>query len=258
MSRETLLELLIRLRQAPGLLLMFDFDGTMIDIAPTPDAINVPPEFKILLRSLADIEDTNVAIVSGRSLPELQEYIPNTIPVALAGCHGGQLQMPGEVEESILDDEDIQHDLDKFAEDLHELADWPGIIIEHKGCAVALHYRLADATTIEHAREEFYSRAELLDNYEEMEVIEGKEVLEMRPAGVNKGIAVKFLVEHNLPASGSLAVYFGDDTTDLEAFEALPEENALRVAIGEKITERADFVLESPAELLQLVKELIE
>lgn len=255
MSRKD--ELLNRLKSSPGLLLLLDFDGTLVDIAPTPDSIAPSPELKIILRQLLERPMTNVAILSGRSLAELQEFIPSTIPVALAGCHGCELQMPGELEQSILDDEGIQQDLDDFAASLDELADWPGIIVEHKGCAVAMHYRLADETTVEHAYEEFYSKAEALENYEEMEIVEGKYVVELRPSGMNKGIAVSFLVENFTPSDSALVVYFGDDTTDIDGFDALPE-GALRVAVGEKLADQVDYVLFSPAELLELIRGLIQ
>jgi len=251
---EKLFELL---KSSPGLLLLLDFDGTLVDIAPTPDSITPPPELKILLRQLLERPLTNIAILSGRSLSELQEFIPSTIPVALAGCHGCELQMPGELEQSILDDEAVQQDLDDFATSLEELAEWPGILVEHKGCAVAMHYRLADGTTIEHAVEEFYSKAEALPNYEEMEIIEGKAILELRPSGMNKGIAVEFLVENFRPSNDALVVYFGDDTTDVDGFEALPE-GAIRVAVGTKLAKDADYVLDSPAELLEIMHKLLE
>ncbi|MBD3285697.1 trehalose-phosphatase, partial [candidate division WOR-3 bacterium] len=240
-----------------GLLLLFDFDGTLVDIAPTPDKVNPSPDLKLLFRQLVERDFTNVAILSGRSLMELQEYIPSSISLAFAGCHGCELQMPGEVEQSILDDEEIQRDLDDFASGLEELSDWPGIIVEHKGCAVAIHYRLADKTTIEHTKEEFYNRAEALPNYEEMEIIEGKAVLELRPTGMNKGIAVQFMVENFLTSEDSLTVYFGDDITDLDGFEALPE-NSLRVAVGNKIAEYADYMLDSPSRLLELIRQFLE
>jgi trehalose 6-phosphate phosphatase len=250
-------ELLNRLRSSSGLLLLLDFDGTLVDIAPTPDSVIPPPELKIILRQLLARPMTHVAILSGRSLAELQEFIPSTIPVALAGCHGCELQMPGELEQSILDDEEIQQDLDNFAASLEELADWPGIIIEHKGCAVGMHYRLADETTVEHAFEEFYSKAEALENYEEMEIVEGKDVVELRPLGMNKGIAVSFLVENFRPSDNALIAYVGDDTTDLDGFDALPE-GALRVAVGEKLADQADYVLSSPDELLELIRGLLQ
>lgn len=249
-------ELLQRLKSSRGLLLLFDFDGTLVDIAPTPDKIAPSPDLKLLLRQLVERPLTNVAIISGRSLTELQEYIPSSIPLAFAGCHGCELQMPGEVEQSILDDEDIQHDLDEFATSLEDLSEWPGILLEHKGCAVAMHYRLADRTTIEHAQEEFYSKAEQLLNYEEMEIIEGKAVLELRPTGMNKGIAVGFMAENFLPTERALVVYFGDDTTDLDGFAALSK-NSLRVAVGEKIADKADYTLDSPGEITELIRELL-
>lgn len=250
-------KLLSCLRACPALLLFLDFDGTLVDIAPTPDSIVPPPELKIILRQLMERPMTHVAILSGRSLSELQEFIPPTIPIALAGCHGCELQMPGELEQSILDDETLQQDLDDFALGLEELADWPGIIVEHKGCAVAMHYRLADETTVEHAREEFYSRAEALENYEEMEIVEGKDVVELRPSGMNKGLAVRFLVENFVPREDASIVYFGDDTTDLDGFDALPE-GAVRVSVGEKLVGQADYVLSSPAQLLELIRSLVE
>jgi len=250
-------ELLVKLKASAGLLLLFDFDGTLVDIAPSPDKIKPSLDLKLILRRLISRPGTNVGILTGRSLADLQEYVPANISIAFAGCHGCELQMPGEVEQSILDDEEIQRDLDAFASSMEELSEWPGIIIEHKGCAVAMHYRLADKTIIEHAQEEFYTRAEFLPTYEEMEIIEGKAVFELRPSGMHKGIAVQFLSENYLPVYNALVVYFGDDTTDLDAFAALPD-NSIRVAVGKKIADKADCVLDSPSKLLEILKELLK
>lgn len=250
-------ELLERLKASRGLLLLLDFDGTLVKIAPTPDSVQVSPDLKLLLRRLLERPMTRVAILSGRSLAELQEFFPATVVVALAGCHGCELQMPGEVEESILEDEEVKHDLDELAAILEEeLSEWPGILVEHKGCAVALHYRLADQTTVEHATEEFYSKAENLPTYEEMEIIEGKDVLELRPHGMNKGIAVEYLVQNFLPGPDAVVVYFGDDTTDLDGFKALPE-TGIKVSVGKKLSKHADYVLSSPDHLITILKELI-
>lgn len=245
-----------KLQSTPGLLLIFDFDGTLAEIAPTPDAVVLNPDTVLLLRKLLERPLTNLAVISGRSIEYLRKHIPASLDVALAGCHGCEFEMPGQIEESILDDEEIFEDLETFALGLKDLESWQGIIVENKGCAVAMHYRLAEENQALHARDEFYSRASALKRFEDMEVIEGKKVIELRPFGINKGVAVRFLADSYRPSSDSLTAYFGDDTTDLDAFQALPE-NSIRVAIGSKIANEADYVLASPKELLETIRRLV-
>jgi trehalose 6-phosphate phosphatase len=251
--------LLERLRMADSLLLLFDFDGTLVEIAPSPDGIKPHPELLRLLERLSERPMTNVAVLSGRTLQQLETYIPSTLNVALAGSHGAQVRMPGDKDKvvSLFNSPDTIKELSLFAASIAPLSDLPGILIEEKGTSIAMHYRLAEPEIAGDACRRFISQAEQLKNFKDLEILEGKMVLEIRPKDVNKGSAVRFLCREFLPSEQALVACFGDDVTDIDAFRALPQ-GSIRIAIEKTIANLADYMLESPQELLEIIRRLLE
>lgn len=246
------------LKHAEALLLLFDFDGTLVSIAPTPRSIKPHPELSTYLDALSRRYLTNVAILSGRTLEDLETYIPVTLGIALAGAHGAVIRMPGKEKTTLFGDAVILSELTYFAHMLKKsILNLPGISIEDKGISVAMHYRLSKEKDALEARRLFLFQAAQLKSFKHLQVLEGKMVLELRPKDVGKGVAVTFLCGEFLPSRKALVVYFGDDTTDIDAFKALPS-GSIRVAIGKKISNLADYVLESPQELLEIIRRLPE
>ncbi|NLI99159.1 trehalose-phosphatase [bacterium] len=250
-------ELFNILRNARSRLLMFDFDGTLVDIAPTPGSIKPSRDLGDLLNSLSKKTLTNVCVISGRIISDLVNYLRDVKGIALAGCHGAEIKIPGKRKILLADQDKIQSLITQLREYLKPFFNEPGIIIELKPFSLAMHFRLAEEQLKTRAKKEFIARAKKLNGNGDMEFLEGKMVLEFKPKYVNKGLAVKYILKHFIPEKDSLCVYFGDDTTDLDAFAALPE-RSIKVAVGEKITGKADYNIHSPEDLRNLIRRLVK
>jgi trehalose 6-phosphate phosphatase len=206
----------------PGCALFLDFDGTLVDIAPTPDAVVVPPGLTDALVRLAQRLHGAVALISGRPLAQLDQFLaPLRLPAA--GIHGAERRRPdGIVERRAL------AELDAVADVAQRLAaDRPGLLVERKPCAVALHYRGAPEceALCRDAMQEVVARQPALH------AIHGKMVIEVLPAGVSKGHAVEqFLLE--LPFAGRRPVFIGDDVTDEDGFAAVLRAGGVAVRVG--------------------------
>lgn len=199
------------------LLLLLDFDGTLVPIAPTPDAIRVPDAVPGLLERLR-ARGHQVWVITGRPAAWVSERLPGT---SVVGLHG--LQWPDRP------DPPRSPALDRAAEEGEALARrFPGLLVEDKGLSLALHTRQVDPAR--HA--EAAAAARLLAERTAAEdpdlgVLTGHEVVEIRRRDATKAAAVRELSR----ASGRRVVYVGDDVTDEEAFAALPE-GAVSVRVG--------------------------
>jgi trehalose 6-phosphate phosphatase len=218
---------------------LLDVDGTLAPIVARPDLAAVPPETQAELRRLAS-RYALVACVSGRTGADARCLV-GVDGIFYVGVHGLELAP----------------EADAWRAPLGELAviEWPWV--EDKGLSVAFHWREAE--------DEDGARAALADVAERaralgLEARWGRKVLELRPpVDADKGTAVRaLLAEHRLRR----ALYAGDDTTDLDAFRGLDGlEVAVRVALASAesppaLRESADLVLESPAQLLELLRVL--
>jgi trehalose 6-phosphate phosphatase len=205
---------------------LFDLDGTLIAIAEHPDAVLVPPLLPALLSGLRDRTGGAVAIISGRSLEALEALLPVS-GLALAGLHGLQHRLPGEpVAGSVCPSTEglgaLRPAIEAFA-DQH-----PGVLVEDKGAALAIHYR----ARTDLAREvRTFADAMAREAGEDVILLSGKCVEEIRVRGPDKGDALMAIMQgkafrHRKP------VYFGDDFTDEAAFGAAAHMGGIGVLVG--------------------------
>lgn len=200
-----------------------DVDGTLIDIAPTPSAIHIPEELPPLLQRLSDIHGGAVALVSGRSLDNLRQLVAPFDPPA-AGLHGLEWRDAAGVIERVT----APPGLDDIRARLAAEADrFVGLLLEDKGCAVALHYRQAPQLG-EHAQH--VARAAIAD-HPGYGMVAGKMVVEIKPRGADKGGAVGAFMR-SAPFAGRVPVFVGDDTTDEDGFAAANRLGGLSVLVG--------------------------
>jgi trehalose 6-phosphate phosphatase len=219
--------------------LFLDVDGTLLDFADDPLAVEVGAPLLALLHELHRMLDGALALVSGRELNDLDRMF-GCPRWAAAGLHGLQLRhadgsfrridvLPGQ--------QARMHDAARLL-----AARFDGVQVEDKQAAVALHCRRApgqlpalhDAAT------------KLLEQLPGYELQPGNQVLEFKPAGMDKGRAVLELLGR-MPFAGRLPVYLGDDLTDEHAFASTNRKHGLSIRIGSREPTLAHFTLPGPA-----------
>lgn len=243
--------------------LLLDVDGTLAPIVQDHDAARVPPDTAAVLAELAE-RYLLVACVSGRHALDARRIV-GLDQLVYAGNHGFELLMPGETQPSL--DSRVGKSAGlaaDFASSLDRaVLARAGVQLEDKGPIQALHWRgAADVATAEAQVQEIAALAEEAG----LDLHRGRLVLELRPkVAVDKGVAVRRLIEL---AGASAALYAGDDRTDLDAFGGLRQlaaEGTLRstVCVGVasdegpvEIQREADVVVDSPADLLDLLRGL--
>ena len=238
--------LLARRAACTSLFCGLDYDGTLAPIAPTPDAAVPYPGTAALLGRLAATPATRVAIVTGRSIDDVRRFL-DLDDVYYVGIHGLELRRPGSTVTDSAAGRRARMVLPRLVERLRpELDGRPGLLLEEKGAAVAVHYRLAAESDAAHGRAVVEGLVDdLRDAGEAIDLLRGHEVVEVRPAGVDKGRALCELLASDAP--GSLPLYIGDDRTDEDAFRALPAA-AVTIRVGPADVEtRAQFRLADPA-----------
>lgn len=199
--------------QPEGWALFLDIDGTLIDLAETPDGITVPEGLPGHLQSLSDHLGGALALVTGRALSYADRlFSPHRFPIA--GLHGAE-RRDGSGSVSRFEP-DAAFEILK-AEMVSEAAEWPGVLIEDKGAAVAAHYRRAPQAKDE---VEAMMRRALARAGTDFALQFGKMVIEIRPAMASKGHAVEaFLSE--APFSSRRPIAIGDDVTDEAMFRTV-------------------------------------
>ena len=188
--------------------LLLDLDGTLLDIAPRPDAVFVPPGLLDTLRLLRDRLGGAVAVVTGRTA-DVVDRLFGEGSFALAAEHGGTVRrLPGAPLERA--DAHLAAPPDAWIEATQRLAAaHPGALMERKALGFTLHYRaVPDAGPV--FRD---ALSEMLAGSPEFELLPGKMLWEVRPRGVDKGTAVHALMA-GAPFAGRLPVFIGDDVTD--------------------------------------------
>ncbi|MDF0489810.1 trehalose-phosphatase [Sphingomonas sp. H39-1-10] len=218
--------------------LFLDFDGTLVDLADRPDGVSVDAGLTDLLAGLARRLDGRVAIVSGRSLAQLDALLgPVARTLALSGSHGCEHRWHGATARPERPDS-----LDHVAEAMHAAAaGQDGVIVEEKSFGVALHYRLAPGFGAE-----ALSLAERLAAHHDLAIQHGKMMIELRVPGSDKGVAVARLMERP-DMAGTRPIFIGDDLTDEPAFVAARDSGGHAILVGEPRASAADYGLPDPA-----------
>ena len=204
--------------------LFLDFDGTLVEIAPSPGLVRVPAELPRLLEELAGRLDGAVAVVSGRPLDELARMLA---PFAggIAGDHGlERRRSDGTVTRYLAHPE-----LDRFRPSVAGFAtQHDGVFLEDKGGSLALHYRQAPSLA---ARCRALIQEAVQASGGTLAAVAGKMVIELMPRSAGKGRAIaEFLVDP--PFHGRLPVFVGDDTTDEDGFAAVNRLGGVSIHVG--------------------------
>jgi len=205
-----------------GAALFLDFDGTLVELAEAPEAICVPGDLAPLLARLADRLAGRLAIVSGRALADLDRHM-SCPGIAFSGSHGLELRLADGTAVPVVRPASFdraRNEIMRFA-----VSDG-GLLVEEKPASIALHFRQAPEREVEVAA--------LMDGLADrfgLVVQHGKMVAELRPAGADKGEALRTLMRE--PAfAGARPVFVGDDLTDEHAFEAAAALGGAGILVG--------------------------
>ncbi len=187
--------------------LLLDLDGTLLDFAPTPDAVVMPPDLPGTLARLCAALDGALAVVTGRPVDQIDALLPGIVP-AVAGEHGAALRpAPGA---ALMRAELPALPPAVVAQAEALAAAHPGVVVERKPHGVVLHYRLAPAAG-EALRAGFAPIAAAVA--EHFHVVPAHYAWELRPRIADKGRAVAGIMA--LPGfTGRIPVFVGDDVTD--------------------------------------------
>ncbi|MGO4523242.1 trehalose-phosphatase [Microvirga sp. 2MCAF35] len=221
--------------------LFLDFDGTLVDIAERPDAVAVDPALPDILTRLQQRLGGALAVISGRPVEFLDRRLAPPV-FDMAGLHGLEHRIAGRLS---MCDPDEHPALREMVERLCKIvADKEGVLIEDKGCSVAIHWRLAPHEK-DFALATAHAAVEALGS--DYRVQHGKAVAEILPSAAGKGKVIeRFLQE--APYKGRRPIFIGDDLTDEHGFKTVNAHDGLSVRIGAGDTV-AKVRLGTPADL---------
>ena len=225
-----------------------DYDGTLAPIVANPHKARPLPQTVTILRYLAGLPNTTVAVVSGRALRDLAAMSRLPYEVTLVGSHGAEFDL-----ESLdtLDAESTAK-LERLLADCTAITDGvDGVAQERKPSGVAIHVRNASRPDARHVLRALHSR---FDSDESAHITTGKEVLELSVINANKGTAMERLRDEN---AATASIFIGDDVTDEHVFERMTGENDLTIKVGDGTT-AATFRVAGPSVVLAVLAALGE
>jgi trehalose 6-phosphate phosphatase len=203
----------------------FDVDGTLISLAETPGEVRVSTELRDLLQDLYQCAGNAVALMSGRPIAEIDRLFPAVQLLPVAGQHGAERRdSKGQVSRH-----EGTRDLEPTRQRLAgAIVEKPGLLLEDKGLSLALHYRRAPR----HAgfvHRTMAAEAEVLGP--EYTLQTGKSVVELKPAGKDKGRALLEFMQES-PFAGRMPVFIGDDETDEFGFDTVNRLGGQSIKVG--------------------------
>jgi trehalose 6-phosphate phosphatase len=230
---------------ARGAFLLLDYDGTLVEMAPTPELATMDETRRGMLRQLSRCPRCQVAIISGRDLNELKTMV-GVDNIFYSGSHGLELEGPCV---------SYRHNVrPEYMATLHKtvnhitglLRDFKGVIIERKEFSLCVHYRLCkpeQAGIVKHIVTEAITP---LATDGDIKVLAGRKNIEiLPPSDWNKGSITMLLLEEYgkvHTGDGLLPVFLGDDVTDETAFESL-KGKGLTVFVGRHRESSAQYFL---------------
>lgn len=223
-----------------GASLFLDFDGTLVEIAAQPDAVQVDGRVIMLMDRLSRRLEGRIAVISGRSAAQVRDLLGGPV-MTVVGCHGLEFHWAdGRVEAMERPDA-----LERVLSAAHALAqNFPGTLVEDKPLGVALHFRQAPA-----AEQASVDLAVRLAAKFGLELQPGKMMVELRATGGDKGSAVRILMREPLFA-GTRPLFLGDDLTDEAGFLAARTMSGAGVLVGAQRPTAAGYRLANVSEVV--------
>jgi trehalose 6-phosphate phosphatase len=209
--------------------LFLDVDGTLLDLASSPDSVEVPAGLGDTLAAAAGRLDGALALVSGRPIEELDRLFA-PLRLRASGIHGAQIRDAADGASGWLTHARLPERA--WRDLLRLLDDFPGTLAENKGISFAVHYRNsagAEAELVVALRHFIAALAEL-----EPELIAGDRVFEIRLPGFDKGKAIAHFMAHK-PFAGKRPVFIADDLMDRAGFDAALALGGFAFSVGASV-----------------------
>src|SRR6201996_9223274 len=231
--------------------ILLDIDGTLLDLMPTPREVWVPPGLSETLDGLLTRTSGALALVSGRSLNDIDLiFAPDQFPAV--GGHGAEMRLSTDNEAVPPHAPPMDKELKRRLAAIAKLS--PGILLEDKGYSLALHYRLAP-----HAEKAIYESVSLiradLPNAP-IEVLPGKFVCEIKHSGFTKATGVRELMTLT-PFKGRKPLFIGDDVTDETVFAIMPDFDGLAFSVGRR-ARGVDGHFDAPNDVREFLARLLD
>jgi trehalose 6-phosphate phosphatase len=222
--------------------LFLDFDGTIVEIASSPNDIRIAAGLGKQLQHVAWLLNGALAVISGRPIAAIDHYLGDTVH-CVAGIHGAERRTPlGHINRAAVDREALA----PFRTRLNAFGRAHGqVLIEDKNLSIALHYR--DAVDLADACHRLVDEC-VADSHGQLERLDGKMVVELKPAHVTKAEALTHYM-NEAPFAGRRPVFVGDDITDEGAFAQVFKTNGYGVIVGDRTPTAATSRLVSVDEL---------
>jgi trehalose-phosphatase len=233
-----------------NVLLILDYDGTLTPIKARPEEAKLSKNMRNLLNKLR--KKVQVAIVSGRSLEEIEELV-RIKKIIYAGNHGLEINMEKEkfVYSPALEVVPI---IKGISEQLRK-SPIKGTQVEDKKFTVSFHYRRVDPTEVKEAKSFFNRAVSLWVKEKKIEVRRGKKVLEIRPSGWDKGKTLEWIWDRL--GKNLFPIYIGDDQTDEDAFLAVGEKGLSLLVTRRKKLSYANYYLKKVEEVKRFLENLL-
>ncbi|MFQ6551423.1 trehalose-phosphatase [Aestuariibius insulae] len=200
-----------------------DFDGTLVDLADTPDGVSVPDDLPALLQDLYNALSGRLALVSGRKISDLETFLP-TFPGPMAGGHGAETRIDGNYSAHPFSGSE---GYDQMLASLEQIvSDHPGSLLEEKPTGAVVHYR-----QVPDKRETIgKALASIMERHKDLELHQAKMAFELKPSDVDKGEATLDLWKH---LGGNIPVFMGDDASDEPAMDLVQKHGGFAIKVGD-------------------------
>lgn len=245
---------LTRLIDAPVLAAFFDFDGTLVPFASTPDQIKVPKDIEPLLSRLSVRDGRTVGLISGRSIADIARHINLPKSIMIAGSHGLEWMIGGQHSAVDLPNGYLPA-LKRLHDSLQESCRaFPGVSVEWKDLTVSIHLRLVAEAGRKVVAKEITHHIRAHHDGNMVRILAGAWDIDLRPdMPWTKGEAVAHFLRESGVGSENL-LYVGDDATDEDVFMMYPGAVTVHVGMTES---RAVYNLNSPEEVIRFLTFLV-
>ena len=233
-------------------LIFLDYDGTLVGFNENPDDSKPDQELIEILDYLTKDKKNHIVIISGRGRQSLEEWMkPYSLDIVAE--HGVWIKRMGKPFKTLLK---INASWKKETLSLLEryVNRTPGSFVEEKDYSLVWHYRKVETGLGEVRTRELTSHLKYMTANENLDVLEGDMIVEIKNSEINKGKAAQKLMKIYPEADFLLAL--GDDFTDEDTFKAMPEE-AYTIKVGTSASE-AKFSVNSYKEVRKLFNNIIK